>query len=362
MSPMNRSRLKVTSGPLKHARYIEALEVFGRMCSSATDGMVLGLVGPSHVGKSLVLESIVAQMKSETKGAPQGLIPVVRLQVESVNEGRVRSKWLDLQLLKQLHHPVYMHIGEMDEKDHYAPSRGRDEASLRNALKVALGARGTSRVVLDEAHLLTRTVKSDLRGNILESLKSIAAIERTLILCGGYELAYMGLFDNPHFIGRTIIYEFSAYESTPEDLKEWARIVKSFGSYLSLSPGTLLMERTEALLKATNGVLGLLEKWLWACKAYAEAKGRPIDLATLRMWAPSINEQRIIADDIKKGKDALRLLPLANSRSFPSATTTSPHSVNGSDGEPPRRRSDRKPFQRSPKRTEMAGLEVYIDD
>lgn len=360
---MSHSRLKITNGPLEHARFVDANEVFGKMCLSSPIGMVLALVGPTQVGKTIVLERISAELQADAMKAPSGLIPFIHLQIESVSEGRVKGKWLDLQLLKQLQHPVYMHIGDLDEREHYAPSRGRDEGSLRNALKSALNARKVIKTALDEAHLLTRTMKGDFRGNILESLKSLSAIDRTLILCGGYELAYMGLFDNAHFAGRTIIYDFAAYESTPEDLHEWARILKSFGDYLPLSPRTLLVQRAETILRAANGSIGLLEKWLWACNTYAVAKRCPVDFEVLRMWAPSVNEQKVIANDIKRGKEALARLPTIGptsaSKSVSQLQGTSPSQAAAVSPIP---KNTRKPFERSPKRTETADLEIYIDD
>ena len=231
---MTSSRLKICKAPLQHARYVDAKAVFGEMCRSAPQGIVLVLVGPTQVGKSLVFEKVVAQIQEDTRGTRDGIIPFIHLQVESVSEGRVKGKWLDLQVLKALRHPVYMHIGELDERDHYAPSRGRDEGSLRVAVKAALDSRETTRVALDEAHLLTRTSNAKLRGDLLESLKSVAAINRTLILSGGYELAYSGLFDSAHFAGRTLVYDFGGYENDPNDLEEWARILKGFSAYLPL--------------------------------------------------------------------------------------------------------------------------------
>lgn len=337
--------------------------MFGEFCRVAPTGLVLGLVGPTQVGKTYALGKIVAQMQQDTRGSLDSTIPLVDLQIESVSEGRVKGKWLDIELLKALRHPVYMHIGELDERDHYAPSRGRDEGSLRTALKAALKSRKTERVVLDEAHLLTRTTKGEFRGNILESLKCIAAIERTVILCGGYELAYKGLFDNAHFAGRVIIYDFSGYENTPEDLREWARILQTFSNHLPLSPKRLLVDRAEAILRATNGSVGLLEKWLWACRTYASIKSRPIDIEVLRKWAPSLEEQRAIATDIARGKKALETLPtfaprLAAGEQQPRTTVRSGEAAPiSTDG-----RNQRKPFERSPRRTVISDIELYIDD
>lgn len=351
---------KITDAPIDHILFNRATKIFGGMCLDARKGQVLAMVGPTQAGKSLVFDHIIKLLLSTFSHCAEGMIPLVYVQVESVEEGRVKAKWLDLMMLKKLRHPVYMHVGDLDELDYYVPSKARDETALRVATGSALTGRETICVALDEAHLLTRTKMADFRGHILESLKSMAAINRTLLLCGGYELAYKGLFDHPHFAGRTITYDFGRYTQSTEHMTEWKRILACFSQYLHLEPSSLLLDIADALLLAANGTIGLLEKWLWACKQYADATRKAITIDVIKLFAPPLSEQKIIADDISKGIRALSNGPAVKEQppneGVPKKDAdVTPHTPKGS-------KEKRRPFESSPKRIEIKGIEIYQDD
>jgi hypothetical protein len=315
------------------------------------------MVGPTQAGKSLIFNHITDLMSVDTNNRADGLIPFVCMQIETVEEGRVKGKWLDIMILKQLRHPVYMHAGNLDELDHYFPSKGRDESSLRLAMNSALAARETRLIALDEAHLLTRSRRSEFRGHILESLKSVAAIDRTLLLCGGYELAYTGLFDHPHFAGRTITYDIGRYTTAPEHVAEWKRILARFSQYLTLEPRSLLMDLADAFLLAANGTIGLLEKWLWMCKQIADAKGGPITADLVRKCAPPVLEQQRIAEDIRRGVEALRNVPNVKNERKDAAIDKG--GATESSAVPIKAKDKRRAFESSPRRIIIKGIEVY---
>lgn len=233
--------------------------------------------------------------------------------------------------------------------DHYFPSKGRDEGTIRIALKSALGSRYTRRVCLDEVHLLTHTKDPELRAAILESIKSTCAIDRTLIACGGYEIAYRGLFDSAHFCGRVVTYDFGSYDvARKEDAHDWVRILKTYNQYLNLKPDTLLVDEFDTLMSLTNGVVGLLDKMLWVAQQKANCKKSPIDRRILFSSIPPNKEQNAVAEDIMKGKEALA------------------SSENRAELKPVEREKkqtvtrERKPFERNPNRN--AALEITIHD
>lgn len=121
------------------------------------------------------------------------------------------------------------------------------------------------------------------------------------------------------------------------------------------------------MLRATNGSIGLLEKWLWACKTYASAKERSIDIDVLRMWAPSVDEQRVIAEDISRGKKALERYPSLSRKVVQVDRYCAPEPPTidvtaGPEAIEKTRKPSRKPFERAPKRTVMSDLELYVDD
>ena len=347
---------RVTGGLIKHPLLERARDEFIPLCRDASDGIVLLLLGPTQCAKSIIFNEIVPLLKNSFQDNRPGAIPIVDLQIETVSEGRTKPKWLGIELLKALNHPIYKHIGCLDENEHYFPSLGRDETTIRIALKEAFANRFTRRTCLDEVHLLTRTKDPELRAAILESIKSTCAIDRSLIACGGYEMAYKGLFDSAHFCGRVINFDFGHYSaSSLDDIESWLRIPKTYGAKLDLKPKTLLVDQAINLLHWNNGTVGLLDKHLWSCSIQAKARHQPIDVTILRACAPPEKERKTVADDIKKGKEALQ----------PSSSFTTP-SAPRPQKEPPSEKKDgakqdSPPFQRKPNRNAAMGIAVHDD-
>jgi hypothetical protein len=317
------------------------------------------LLGPTQCSKSIIFQEIVPILKNSFQDNRSGAIPVVDLQIETVSDGRTKPKWIGIELLKALNHPIYKYIGSFEENEHYFPSKGRDESTIRIALKEAFASRFTRRTCLDEAHLLTRTKDPELRAAILESIKSTCAIDRSLIACGGYEMAYKGLFDCAHFCGRVISFDFGHYStSSGDDIDTWARILKTYSGKLDLKPKTLLLDETINLLYWNNGTVGLLDKHLWSCSVQAKARHQPIDKAILEACAPPEKERKAVEEDICKGKEALRpsssfAIPSASQPTQQADRTGAKKNVPG-QGSPP--------FQRRPNRNAAIEIALHGDD
>lgn len=349
---------RVTGGVIKHPLLERARDEFIPLCRDATDGIALVLLGPTQCGKSIIFNEVVSILRASFKDERPGAIPVVDLQIETVSEGRTKPKWIGIELLKVLNHPIYKYIGAFDEDKHYFPSRGRDEATLRIALKEAFQNRFTRRTCLDEVHLLTRTKDPELRAAILESIKSTCAIERSLVACGGYEIACKGLFDSAHFCGRVISFDFGHYSArSPDDVESWARILKTYSSKLELKPRALLLDEVINLLHWNNGTVGLLDKHLWHCSVQAKARHQPIDRKLLQACAPPEKERKAVAKDIQEGEEALQLcslLPVPNLEKPPQENGRSNEKINVSKQRNP-------PFQRNPNRNVAMG-EIDLHD
>ncbi|MFC6184058.1 hypothetical protein [Pseudoxanthomonas japonensis] len=350
---------RVTNGVIKHRLLERARDIFVPLCRDASDGLVLLLLGPTQSGKSIIFHEIVTALKDSFQDSRPGAIPIVSLQIETVSEGRAKAKWIGIELLKSLEHPIYKHIGGLDENEHYFPSRGRDESTIRIALKEALSHRFTRRTCLDEAHLLTRTKDPELRAAILESIKSTCAIDRTLIASGGYEMAYKGLFDSSHFCGRVLSFNFGHYGAcNPDDLESWARILKTYSGKLELSPKSLLLDEAVNLLHWNNGTVGLLDKHLWSCSVQARARHMYIDRALLRACAPPERERKAIAEDIRRGEEALQ-----SSSQFSIPSSGKSRQEEEGPGDKADNSSQRNtPFQRAPNRNAAAEVVVHDDD
>lgn len=354
---------RVTNGLIRHPLLERARDEFIPLCRDTTDGLVLLLLGPTQSGKSIIFQELLPVLRSSFVDTREGAIPVIDLQIENVSDGRTKPKWIVIELLKALKHPMYTGVGCLHEGGRYFPSRGRDESSLRHAVKEAFAARFNRRTCLDEFHLLTRTRNDELRGAILESIKSTTAIDRSLIACGGYEIAYKGLFDSPHFCGRVITFDFGHYQSSnPSDVDAWDRILKTYSGSLDLSPKSLLNDEANNLLHWSNGTVGLLDKHLWSCKVMAKAHNTPIDKKILHACAPPERERRAIAQDIKNGIEALRSSSPLRVASQDSSPSESSDGTNSSELKKSSTKADLRPFERRPNRHASEKVEIYDDD
>lgn len=324
-----------------HRNYAYAKKLYTTHVLNAPPDKVVALIGPTQSGKSTIFCSAFEQAEGQTKGHADNLIPELGLKIEAPNDGRINSKFLNFQLLKELRHPVYQHIGAFDELSHYLPSRGRDDATLRTAVGNAMSSREVRRCFLDEAHHLTYTKDPELRNRILESLKCSMAFDRTLFLCGGYELAFNGFFDSAHFSGRLMIVELAPYTDVDDDILIVAGILKRLEEEgcLRFEKLGLLTGYARPLLIANNGSVGLIMNQLYEAQAIANSEGRKINEDILLRTMPPEAVRLKIKEDIKRGQDALKKFD--------------PRSLDHRSNDQPEEHTEVKvtpPFQRKPQR------------
>lgn len=204
----------------------------------------------------------------------------------------------------------------------------------------------------DEAQHLTHTRDPVVRSNVLQSIKCLGAIDRTLFLSGGYELAYRGLFDSAHFAGRLVCVECRPYTDSSADIGEWLSILRAYGERMELTCASLLIDECETLLRASNGCIGLLEKILWQAKTACGYEGRPIDLAALRDAFPSRQEHEAIHRDIALGQQALARLSEGTNR-------YSEEDLSVPDVKDSRKK---RPFKRNPNRHAVETVRMADDE
>lgn len=121
---------RITGGIIKHPLLDRARDEFIPLCRDAADGIVLLLLGPTQCAKSIIFQEVVSLLRASFQDDRSGAIPIVDLQIETVSEGRTKPKWIGIELLKALNHPIYKYIGTFDEIEHYFPSKGRDRKSV----------------------------------------------------------------------------------------------------------------------------------------------------------------------------------------------------------------------------------------
>lgn len=290
-----------------HYKYNQASQLFINQCLRAPPGWITLLTGPSGTGKSILLNEAYSQIKKcNSASIADGNIPVIKLKLENTADGKVKTKWIAIELLKELNHPVYKHYGSIDQAKHYFPSNSKDEATARSSLKECIKQRKTTHCMLDEVHIITATKNDEYRNSILESIKTALAIETSLILVGGYSFTYSGIFNSAHFASRCNIIDMGFYRNTKEDLIHWKKISKNFNKYLRLERPDLLIKHAEMTLDLSCGVYGNFEKWMWQCKVHSDQNDVPITLDIIERFAPFDKAITAIRKDQEIGEENLK--------------------------------------------------------
>lgn len=137
------------------------------------------------------------------------------------------------------------------------------------------------------------------------------------------------------------------------------RLLKTYSSKLDLKPKTLLLDEAINLLHWNNGTVGLLDKHLWSCSIQAKARHQSIDKMILRACAPPERERRAIAEDIKKGKEALQP---SSQFAVPPASRRPPQEKERPNEKRDGSRQGNPPFQRKPNRNAAAEVALHDDD
>lgn len=350
----------LTPKPIMHRNYVAAKSTFGSLCRSPLIDKSVVLIGPTQAGKSLILAQCYHQALADFSDRGKKLRPAIGFKAETSKDGRVSQRFILLQALKELNHPVYEHIGDLDELEHYVPQRGRDETSMRIAADRALNSRETEQTYLDESHHLTHTTDEYLQDRIFQSIKTRFALDRALFMAGGYELAYNGLFNSPHFSGRLVVVELKPYTEGKEDVVAYAGALAQWEEQLPMKKKGILLRNAIPLLRAHNGIIGPTELHLFQCKVHSQTTGKKIDEDMLYAFMPTEAARDVIATDIAMGQEALKRCgkdgAIAKAKETPPAEKTeAPSSTN----KKPRKR---KPFSRAPKRRPSGMDHINVGD
>lgn len=316
---------------IQHPRYQWVERQLFTQLSMGAPGSVVLLVGPTRVGKSrlvkVVAERLVAQPPTD---ATQ---PVIIVEAATTVGGRFSMKHFTMRALQALRHPLF---GE-----HANVIRiNESETQLRLKLEQAICHRKTRYLIIDEAHHLLRTSRTQLAAEVLDSLKCLAnATGVVLVLAGGYELFAAGLA-SAHLNGRMRVIEFGRYRPEGEDQRQFLGILKGLDACLPWKKDQTLIKHQEYVQIGTLGCLGLLLGWINAALCEMTARGER-GLSLEHFVDTRFEEQiTVIAHEIAAGEIAMKKLR-------PARRTATLDSVAKVEVKKARRRPS---FQRKPKR------------
>ncbi|WP_445145024.1 ATP-binding protein [Dyella sp. Tek66A03] len=318
---------------LSHARFDLAYRRAYSQAALSVPSQLIVVSGPTRVGKTTLGKRLAAELvKTKSDQHDDGIIPLIRVEAATTNQGKFSTKHFTLRMLEELLDPITT-IG-----DTMSLRRNQSETHLRIQLERCLRYRKTRYILVDEAQHLLRTTSQLRTGEVIDTLKCLANVaDLTVILIGGYELLN-ACVQSSHLNGRLTIVDFPPYGIDMESAKEFDRILLALQMRIPAKEG-LLIEHREALYTGSLGCVGLLMGWTMKALAEMHAQShRELRFEHFQATRFSIQNQAI-ADEIALGSALLGW-------SHPSCASISP----ATRALTARVRRSSRPFMRKPKR------------
>ena len=328
---------KLSALKIQHRNWLEALNQVYALLITISPGEVICITGPSRAGKTRLIDELQKLIEGDNDYSKTGLLPVVKTEaVNCSTNGSFSTKSFTKRLLRDIKHPMH---GDED----FASIAKQDRLSedvYRQALEIALKARGVKYLFIDEAQH-ARYVGKGSQGAyaVMDSWKCLAQVSGVvLIIVGAYPILDI-LRNSPHMIGRKYQVNLGRYQLSREDLIEFTAILNQYGDVSGHSK--FLLENIELLYKGSLGCIGLVRAWL--LKAFALASIRHTQLTTeiLLESQQTLDDLSSMAEEIQHGE---LLLETMNNEVAKEDVSVSPPSK--------KFKSTSKPFQRKAERIE----------
>jgi hypothetical protein len=329
------------SGALDHPNFSIPLKKLQGHMEFLPQASIIFLVGPSHVGKSLMLKYGVRHVKAKVYAGVAGNVrPVFGATAMVSRDARTSPKYVLEELIFDLGNPFFDPLAA-----NYRPGHAeQSEKSMLRTLRHGMLAMGARIAIVDEGDYLVRAKDESFRAMLLESIKGVVTPLTTLFIAGGYDLLETALRGRSHISSRKIVVAVSSYGDTMQDVREWRRIVSSMtrSERFSKESAAAIRASADRLRFEANGVIGILEKRMTTMLADAYAGQCDIDQAIIDRSAPTEAEWRTIRLDIDRGKELLKRVSVNGE-----ITDKSSQSIPSKDS---KKNAAAKPFVRSPKR------------
>lgn len=298
--------------PMLHRAYLEVQE----KVSEAPSGKVFLVFGPTGVGKSTLckrMKNDILLKHFSNEHSDRSVIPVVRLELPSPDNGKFNWKDFYKRMLKEMNEPLIDNkvdknqIGRKKKVPNYDPTTSPE---LRESFENAITHRKTRMVLLDEAQHLLKVAGGKGIIDQMDTIKSIANLTGSnFIMYGTYEL--MDFLDLNGQLGRrTDEVHLPRYDvRNPSERNEFKSVVNTFQNLLPFLEESDLLQDWELLYERTIGCTGILKEWLDRCVIDAlNNSHKNITQDLLEKHAPSPRKALKIAQEIITGEEKLQEL------------------------------------------------------
>lgn len=330
---------------IDHRNYRLARDKLFTMVSLAEPGTVVIFVGPSRSGKSLIGDAVCKEL---TRSANDDFCPTVWIEAHLTDRGYFSTKHVALQLLSRVRHPMYsMSADGGIDSFRYVPRIGATEPVLWMAADLALKARQTRFVFIDEFHHVVGTRSAAQATGYLDSLKSFGNTTKVVsVWIGGYHLLGGG-FASAHLNGRINIVHLQRYRLVPEDIDEFCSVIATLEEMLPLRRSRALLDMWKGLWRGSLGSVGNLMNW--TCAAIVQMAHLRDRFLKAEHFVESRFELQLhqVEEDILRGEKLLQNIDLDVAKPVRSEAEVI--------AKPKTIARKRKPFERTPRRERVGG-------
>lgn len=371
-SPEERHMSAFRKQVTRHLKVDEALSALRQVGSPAHSDSIIALVGPTGVGKSLLVDRFIRQVNESYAAEMQAdfsMVPAIVVELPTPIAGDFNWKDAGIRIISAFDEPLISKKvlpklqAEVDGELIANPSRLVAE-ELRRAVKSCVRNRKTKILALDEASSLFRARSASRHSLQLELVKSLANdIKIPLILASTYDLLKRENFHG-QLMRRTEVIHLGRY--LPEELAPGNPYGESFRdavytllSSLPVPWDERLLEHPDYFLMSCIGCVGILKKWLMLALERALVLGKTIDADLLQRTAYENYKLATMLEEAQAGErlladiDAQELARRLGFSDVPSPVLKKnciPHEPAKSS------KGRRKPGTRNPSRDKVGGI------
>lgn len=290
---------------LEHDHYQIVVNTTHSRMTFMLGGFVLGVVGPTRVGKSRAVREALRKLYPPSA---VNFRPYIEVDASTTDSGFISTRYLTLTMLAAIEHPFY--VGE-----EHGLRLNNTETVARIRLVKAIKHRGIELIFIDEAHHLLRTKSTRTALAALDWLKCLGNETGVkIVLAGSYELL-LACFTSAHLNGRLSLIEFPRYKPVEADMKKFHRLLASLDPILPWASGQSLLHNWQLMYDGTLGCYGLLESWILT--ALSEMTGSGSKRLTREHFIRTRFQQQLepIANEISRGESVLSPVAAIRNRS-----------------------------------------------